>query len=45
MQKYKMAFEGDGNKDLYEQKLNEDMMGMELYSSLTSWYLYIIEGI
>ncbi len=46
LQKYKRAFEDEGNKDLYEQKLKEDMMGMELYNkSLASRYLYIIDGI
>lgn len=45
LQKYKQAFEDEGNKDLYEQKLKEDMTGMELYNkNLASRYLYIIEG-
>ncbi len=45
LQKYKRVFEGEGNKDLYEQKLKEDMTGMELYNkSLASRYLYIIDG-
>ncbi len=44
LQKYKQAFEDEGNLDLYEQKLREDMLGMELYSkNLASRYLYIID--
>jgi SAM-dependent methyltransferase len=45
LQKYKRAFEDEGNIDLYEQKLKEDMTGMELYKkSLASRHLYIIDG-
>lgn len=44
LQKYKGVFESEGNMDIYEQKLKEDMMGMELYSkNLASRYLYIID--
>ncbi|MGE5677591.1 MAG: hypothetical protein ACM3ZR_05985 [Pseudomonadota bacterium] len=44
LQKYETAFKGEGNKDLYEQKLKEDMLGMELYDKgLASRYLYIVD--
>lgn len=44
LQKYKRAFDGEGNKDLYEQKLKEVRTGMELYNKgLASRYLYIID--
>lgn len=44
LQKYEQAFEDEGNKDLYEQKLKEHMMGKELYNkNLASRYLYIID--
>lgn len=44
LKKYKKTFEDEGNLDLYEQKLKEDMMGLELYEkNLASRYLYIIE--
>jgi Methionine biosynthesis protein MetW. len=43
LKKYKRAFESEGNEDLYEQKLKEDMLGRELYNkSRASRYLYII---
>jgi len=46
LQKYKRAFDGEGNKDLYEQKLKEVRTGMELYNKgLASRYLYIIDGV
>lgn len=42
--KYKRAFEREGNLDLYEQKLKEDMTGMDLYNKrLASRYLYIMD--
>ena len=45
LQKYKKKFEEEGNLDLYEQKLKEDMIGMKLYDkNLASRYLYIIDG-
>ena len=45
LQKYKRAFEDEGNRDLYENKLKEDMTGMSLYdNNLASRYLYIIDG-
>ena len=45
LKKYKRVFESEGNDDLYEQKLKEDMLGKELYSKgLASRYLYIIGG-
>jgi SAM-dependent methyltransferase len=45
LQKYKKAFEDERNIDLYEQKVKEDMMGMELYNkNLASRYMYIIDG-
>jgi len=44
LQKYKLAFCEEGNKDLYEQKIKEDMMGKELYDkNLARRYLYIID--
>ncbi|HHU05472.1 MAG TPA: class I SAM-dependent methyltransferase [Clostridiales bacterium] len=44
LQKYKEAFEAEGNADLYEQKYKEDLLGMELYQKgLASRYLYIID--
>ncbi|MHC1720394.1 MAG: methionine biosynthesis protein MetW [Clostridiaceae bacterium] len=46
LKNYKRVFESEDNKDLYEQKLKEDLMGRELYSKgLAIRYLYIIEGI
>lgn len=43
---YEKAFEDEGNRDLYEQKLKEDMMGMELYrKKLAKRYLYIIDEV
>ena len=45
LQKYKKKFEEEGNLDLYEQKLKEDMIGMKLYDkNFASRYLYIIDG-
>ena len=45
LKKYKKAFEDEENLDLYEQKLKEVMMGLELYdNNLASRYLYIIDG-
>lgn len=45
LQKCKLRLEDEGNKDLYEQKLSEDMMGVKLYQrGLASRYLYIIDG-
>lgn len=42
--KYKRAFEREDNLDLYEQKLKEDMTGMDLYNKrLASRYLYIMD--
>ncbi len=44
LKKYKRAFEDEGNGDLYEQKLREDTMGIELYDkNLASRYLYIVD--
>lgn len=44
LQKYKEAFDGEGNIDLYEQKLKEDTFGMELYKKgLASRCLYVID--
>ena len=41
LQKYRKAFETEGNTDLYEQKLQEDLKGMELYNKgLARRYLY-----
>jgi len=41
----KEEFENEGNSDLYEGKLKEDMMGKLLYEKgLASRYLYIVEG-
>lgn len=46
LQKYKRAFEYEGNLDIYGQKLKEDMMGKELYiKGRASRYLYIIDGV
>ncbi len=46
LRKYKKTFELEGNLDLYEQKLKEDTMGLELYNkNLASRYLYIIDGL
>lgn len=46
LQKYKEAFETEGNIDLYEQKYREDLLGTELYSKgLASRYLYVVEGV
>lgn len=45
LKKYKKTFESEENLDLFEQKLKEDMIGMELYDkNLASRYLYIIDG-
>lgn len=45
LQKYKKRFEEEGNLDLYEQKLKEDMTGTKLYdNNLAARYLYIIDG-
>lgn len=44
LKKYKKAFEDEGNSDLFEQKLKEDILGKELYEkNLASRYLYIID--
>ncbi len=44
LQKRKEEFKNEGNSDLYESKLKEDMMGKGLYEKgLASRYLYIIE--
>ena len=46
LQKYKEAFETEGNTDLYEQKYREDLLGTKLYSKgLASRYLYVVEGV
>jgi len=46
LKKYKRAFEREGNMDLYEQKLKEDMLGIELYNTYrASRYLYIIAAV
>jgi trans-aconitate methyltransferase len=46
LQKYREAFEAEGNTDLYEQKYQEDLLGMELYQKgLASRYLYIIDKV
>jgi hypothetical protein len=46
LQKYRGEFEAEGNADLYEQKHQEDLLGMELYlKGLASRYLYIIDGV
>ena len=45
LQKYKEAFKSEGNSDLYEQKYQEDLLGMDLYyKGLASRYLYIIDA-
>ncbi len=45
LQKYKKAFQAEGNIDLYEQKYQEDLLGMELYhKGLARRYLYIINA-
>ena len=45
LEKLKGAFAGEGNTDLFEQKLREDTMGKELYDrNLAARYLYIING-
>ncbi len=45
IKKYKKTFEDEGNLDLYEQKLKEDIKGLELYDkNRASRYLYIING-
>ena len=42
--KYKDAFEREGNKDIYEKKINENKFGRELYDNgCASRFLYIIE--
>ena len=46
LQKYREAFEAEGNADLYKQKYGEDLLGMELYNKgLASRFLYIIDGV
>lgn len=46
LEKYKREFENEGNKDLYDQKLKEDSMGLELYNKgLARRYLYVIENV
>lgn len=46
LEKYKKQFENEGNADLYEQKLKEDSLGLELYNKgLAKRYLYIIENV
>lgn len=43
--KLKPAFEKEGNTDLFQNKLREDLMGMDLYErGLARRYLYIAEG-
>ena len=45
LQKLKPAFEKEGNTDLFQNKLREDLMGMDLYErGLARRYLYIAEG-
>jgi len=45
LKKYKHAFEREDNSDLYEQKLKEDIMGMELYNKkLAARFLYITKS-
>jgi hypothetical protein len=42
--KYKDALEQEGNKDVYEKKINENKFGRELYDKgYASRFLYIIE--
>lgn len=42
--KYEDAFEREGNRDLYEKKINENKFGKELYDNdCASRFLYIIE--
>lgn len=44
LKKYRKAFEDEKNSDLYEQKLKETMLGIELYDkNLASRYLYILD--
>lgn len=44
LKKLEKAFADEGNTDLFEQKLKEDMLGMELYNKgFASRYLYIID--
>ena len=46
LQRYREAFEVEGNTDLYEQKYQDDLLGMELYhKGLASRYLYIVDGV
>lgn len=41
--KYKKVFENEGNLDLFENKLREDMRGKEIYNKgLAKRYLYIV---
>lgn len=43
LKKHEIEFALEGNTDLYEQKLKDDTLGMELYNKgLASRYLYII---
>ncbi len=44
LKKHISEFESEGNKELYDQKLKEDTMGLELYNKgLAKRYLYIID--
>jgi hypothetical protein len=44
IRRYEREFEAEGNKDLYENKLKEDMVGRTLYDKgLASRYLYIVD--
>lgn len=46
LQRHRKAFEAEGNTDLYEQKVQQDLLGMELYNKgLASRYLYIVNGV
>ena len=45
LQKYKEAFEAEGNVDLYEQRYQDDLLGAELYrKGFAARYLYIVDG-
>lgn len=45
LQKLECAFKKEGNEDLFQNKLREDRMGMDLYDrGLACRYLYIVDG-
>jgi Cyclopropane fatty acid synthase and related methyltransferases len=44
LSEYEDAFDREGNRDLYEKKINENILGRELYdSNRASRFLYIVE--